>query len=173
MRMQLKHATVAVLATGALLISGCSSGDGASGNGDLDVSGTETPTFEPRDVPEINAEDITEPVEDTGLGLTYELQGTTSGNTGGSIITVLVTNNNDVAFPPDALDEPTLRLNDGTEIDSLDAEAAGVAGEDRLDLPLGVGASTNLRFPFDVGTGGLSGATFELGNVRFTGQLNQ
>ena len=51
------------------------------------------------------------------------------------------------------------------------AEAAGIdyAG---LDLPLGPGATTNVKLPFDVAAGSLSDAQLTIGNVRFQGNLN-
>ena len=41
-----------------------------------------------------------------------------------------------------------------------------------LDHPLGVGASTNLQYVYNVAPGNLWNARFSIGNVRYVGDLN-
>lgn len=160
-----------------LALAGCSSEDARTTPGtpteSLQVTTSTTPSFEAKEVPVKTAEPISKPVEDEGLGVTWELQGTVSGYQGGSVLTLLLTNNNDVPLPPEAIGDPVLTLSDGTVVDRLDAAAAGVEDQDGLDLPLGAGASTNLRYPFNVAPGNLWNAKLEIGNVRFEGNLNR
>ncbi|MGV0341299.1 hypothetical protein [Corynebacterium mastitidis] len=157
----------------ALVLTACSQGDGQVGDpeGSIEVTTSETPAFQPEDVETIVAENRWEPVVDTGLNVRWHLQATASGNAGGSILTVEVTNLNDVAIPQDAIGDPILTINGGTIVDRLDAEASGVAGQDGLDRPLGAHATTNLRYAFDVAPGNLYDAEFEIGNVKFEGSL--
>lgn len=161
-------ATLVLAVAAAVTLAGCGGEDGDTE--DLSVT-NQTPTFIPDEAQEKQADADDDDVEDPGLHLAYTLQGTVSGLSGGSIITVKVHNLNDVAVPPDALDQPKLTLGDGTSADSLDAESAGVEGMDGLDHPLGAGATTNLRYPFDVTPDNLSDSKFRIGNVVFTGQL--
>lgn len=158
-------------------LAGCSSEDARTTPGtptqSLQVTTSAAPAFEEKDVPVKKAEVLTEPVKDEGLNVTWELQGTVGGNAGGSVLTLLVTNNNEAPLPPEAIGDPVLKLSDGTVVERLDAEAAGVAGQDGLDLPLGAGASTNLRYPFNVAPGNLWNASLEIGNVLFEGNLNR
>lgn len=111
-------------------------------------------------------------VDDRGLNVTWALQSSSYASNGGTIITVKMTNNNDVILPADVLAPPLLFLNDGTEVPLLDAASAGIAGQDGLDLPLGAHATTNLRYAFDTAPGNLWNAAFEIGNVRFEGNLS-
>ena len=81
-------------------------------------------------------------------------------------------------MPADALPEPTLERADGNggwaTVDPIaydpavntDLPAPG------LDHPLGAGASTNLQYVYDVAPGNLWNARFNIGNVRFVGDLN-
>lgn len=59
----------------------------------------------------------------------------------------------------------------GDNASRLSAEEAGIEIEG-LDMPLGKGATANLQFAFDVSTGNLYDAEFQIGNVVFTGNLN-
>lgn len=157
-----------------LTLTACSQGsEGQVGDpeGSIEVTTSETPAYQPQDVDTIVAENKWEPVVDTGLNVRWHMQGTVSGNAGGSIITVEVTNLNDVPVPQDAIGDPILTINGGTTVDRLDAEASGVAGQDGLDRPLGAHATTNLRYAFDVAPGNLYNAEFEIGNVKFEGSL--
>ena len=142
------------------------------------VSSSEPPTFEAKDV---DAEEVTSnlaaPVKDKVLNVEYELQGLYSGG-GGTVLTVKVHNLNEVPMPADALPEPTLERADGNggwaTVDSIDVDPAvhpDVAAPG-LDHPLGAGASTNLQYVYDVAPGNLWNARFNIGNVRFVGDLN-
>ncbi|KQB86889.1 hypothetical protein [Corynebacterium lowii] len=169
-----RTALAGTVACCALVLTACSQGgEGTVGDpeGSIEVTTSETPAYQPQDVDTIVAENTGEPVVDTGLNVRWHLQGTVSGNAGGSIITVEVTNLNDVAIPQDTIGDPTLTINGGTIVDRLDAEASGVLGQDGLDRPLGAHATTNLRYAFDVSPGNLYNAAFEIGNVRFEGSL--
>ena len=160
-------AVVVLVGTG---LAACGEEDTAQKEG-LEVTTSQTPDFVPEEAAQKRVDATEDNVEDPGLHLRYTLQGTVSGQAGGSIITVEVENLNDVPVPPDALAKPALELSDGSTADLMDAEAAGVAGQDGLGRPLGAGATTNLRYPFNVSPGSLSSATFTLGNVVFEGQL--
>lgn len=159
----------ALVVAAGVVLAGC--GDEKESTEGLEVTTSQTPTFVPEKASGIQADALDDEVEDPGLHLAYTLQGTVSGQAGGSIITVKVKNLNDIPVPPDALDEPTLKAAGGANVDLLDAEDAGVAGMDGLDRPLGAGATTNLRYPFDIAPGNLSNARFTIGNVTFIGQL--
>ncbi|MCZ9308192.1 hypothetical protein ACUY3K_06395 [Corynebacterium uberis] len=169
-------ALIVGLTCAAALVVSCSSDadDTATGpGGSIEVTTSEAAAFQPKDVEPTTVEDFTEFVGDTGLNVRWKLQGTVGSNAGGAVITLAVHNLNDVPLPADAIGDPTLTLNDGTQVNRLDAEAAGVAGQDGLDRPLGVGATTNLRYAFDVAPGNLWDAQFKIGNVIFKGNLNR
>nr|WP_227658955.1 MULTISPECIES: hypothetical protein [unclassified Corynebacterium] len=155
-------------------MTACSAGsEGKVGDpeGSIEVTTSETPAYQPRDVDTIVTNNKAEPVVDTGLNVRWHMQGTVGGDAGGSIITVEITNLNDVPIPPDAIGDPILTINGGTTVDRLDAAASGVGGQDGLDRPLGAHATTNLRYAFDVAPGNLYNAAFEIGNVKFEGRL--
>lgn len=84
-------------------LAGCSSEDARTTPGtptqSLEVTTSAAPAFEEKDVPVKKAEVLTEPVKDEGLNVTWELQGTVGGNAGGSVLTLLVTNNNEAPLP--------------------------------------------------------------------------
>ncbi|AKK11595.1 hypothetical protein [Corynebacterium uterequi] len=137
---------------------------------------SEAPTASTSAVEPITATEVLGPVEDPGVGATYHYQGAESGIYGGTTITVAVTNNNDQPLSPDALGEPTLRVDDGSgmkEVDLLDISVP--EGQTPLhvplELPLGVGATTNLKYTFDVSRGELAKAEFTVGNVTYSGNL--
>ena len=161
-------------------LSGCSilQPPDAGPQDNIVVSSSEPPTFEAKDV---DAEEVTSnlaaPVKDKGLNVEYELQGLYSGG-GGTVLTVKIHNLNEVPMPADALPEPTLERADGNggwaTVDSIDVDPAvhpDVAAPG-LDHPLGAGASTNLQYVYDVAPGNLRNARFNIGNVRFVGDLN-
>ncbi|WJY68565.1 hypothetical protein [Corynebacterium auris] len=177
-----RHAAAAtVAALTALSLSACGAEDNTSPAADAEIE-VSTPTAAPEEDFEVNdANNITtdeisgEKVEDPGMEVSYTWQGTNVANNGGSIVIVAVTNESDVPMPADALGQPTLSYTtDGTnkqEAQPLDAQQSGVdiVG---LDLPLGPGATANLKYPFDVPTGNLWDAEFTIGNVTFEGNLN-
>lgn len=115
-----------------------------------------------------------ERVEDPAMDLSYKWQGTSYAPNGGTVVVVAVTNQSDAPMPVDTL-QPKLEYNAGNkdmrEAEPMDAEAAGLDMVG-LDLPLGPGATTNIKYAFDVATGNLWDARFSIGNVTFAGNLN-
>ncbi|WP_080793839.1 hypothetical protein [Corynebacterium pacaense] len=169
MKLRIIPALVAVA-----FLAGCS-GDGdqnsGAGSESIEVSTSSTPSFVAQVVSPINAPDDGDPVVDPGLNVEYRFQGTGYGTNGGSVIYLAVKNLNEVPLPADAIGQPTLKIKDYngsmTDIESL-------PGDDNipLDLPLGVGATTNLQWAFNTSTGSLWSAEFRVGNVIFRGNLN-
>ena len=168
----------AVLAASSLALVACVDDEGI-----VDQEGTLTPTtgvatpteepeaFETNDVsPEETDEISGEIVEDPGMSVHYKWQGTKSAPNGGTVVTIAVTNTADAIMPPEALGEPRLTYS-GDNASRLSAEEAGIEIEG-LYMPLGKGATANLQFAFDVSTGNLYDAEFQIGNVVFTGNLN-
>ncbi|ALC06470.1 hypothetical protein CDES_10470 [Corynebacterium deserti GIMN1.010] len=137
----------------------------------IEVTTSATPVFEPQQVEPITAPSGETTVEDPGLNVEFIFQGTGYGTNGGSIIYVAVKNLNDAPLPADAIDPPTLKIDDyngsQTDIESL-------SGDDNipLDLPLGSGATTNLQYAFNTSNGSLWSAEFQIGNVIYSGNLN-
>ncbi|HZK32612.1 MAG TPA: hypothetical protein VFC72_06855 [Corynebacterium sp.] len=136
--------------------------------------------FEAREVAAVTVDDdeFNEAVVDEGLNVEFRFQGTAWGTYGGTVVTVAVTNLNEVALPPEALAEPELRYRSGsgsslTTVDLLETAVPDAAPplQVPLDLPLGAGATTNLRFTYDVSRSSLTDAEFEIGNVIFQGSL--
>lgn len=115
-----------------------------------------------------------ERVKDPAMDLSYKWQGTSYAPNGGTVVVVAVTNQSDAPMPVDTL-QPKLEYNAGNkdmrEAEPMDAEAAGLDMVG-LDLPLGPGATTNVKYAFDVATGNLWDARFSIGNVTFEGNLN-
>lgn len=140
----------------------------------LEVTTSVTPAFEPKQVEPTETTELVKSAHDEGLNLTYTLQGVRYAPNGGSLIYVLVTNDNDVPLPPEALTPVILKIPDGaggwTDIDRIADENSGV--QSGLDLPLGAHASTNLKYVFDVNTGALWKAKLQIGNVIYSGNLN-
>ena len=179
-----RPAIAAVLSASALLLVACGSDGGASTQltptESLEVTPTtnnpapETRAVAPKEVPR---SDFRDPVVDEGLNVEYHFQGTTLGDYGGTVVSVAVTNLNDVPLPPQELAAPTLRYNAGggdmEEASMLEVEvpAGSPPVQVPLDLPLGAGATTNLHFTYDVSRGNLWDAEFRIGNVIFTGDL--
>ncbi|WIM67110.1 hypothetical protein QP027_08230 [Corynebacterium breve] len=115
-----------------------------------------------------------ERVDDPGMKLSYTWQGTDYAPMGGSVVTVAVTNNDEVPMPVEALGTPVLKFTRNSsqeEAASKSAEAAGIP-QTGLDMQLGPGATTNVHYAFDVTTGNLWKAEFTIGNVTFSGNLN-
>lgn len=165
------------LLSATLLLTACSS----SGDESADAAGesivvttSETPSAEPVAVDPVQAETLRGATVDPGLNVEWTLQGASSGPTGGSVITVLVKNLNDEPLPPDAIGQPTLKYNSGggnmVDSDPMTAEQTEVT--QGLDLPLGPGASANLRYSFQVTPGNLWDAELKVGNVIWDGRLN-
>lgn len=157
------------LCAGATLLSACNDAStpeevAAAASISVEPTSESLPTFEATPVEAIPVVNNSEPQEDPGLHLRYELQGAGYNNAGGSIIYVLVRNDNDIALPVEALPTPTLRVGD-QEITPVDQ------GTIKLDLPLGAHASTNLAFAYDTYFNNLYNATFQIGNVVYSGNL--
>lgn len=163
---------LALLAS-SLLLTACS-GDVDSGNESISVSTSETPVAAASEVAPVEAETLRGKTTDPGLNVDMRYQGVRSGNTGGSILTVLVTNLNDEPLAVDAIPQPTLTYNSGGGT-MVEAEPLSVDNTDMtlgLDLPLGSGASTNVRYAFNVSPGNLWDAKLQVGNVIWEGNLN-
>lgn len=181
-RPSLRIAAACAVASYALALGGCVDNEGVDGvenaeEGTLTpTTGVATPTeepeaFETRDVPKEETDLVSgERVEDPGMAVSYKWQGTENSPSGGTIVTVAVTNNSDVTMPVDALGDPSLTYG-GESATRVSAEDAGLEFEG-LDLPLGKGATTNVQYAFDVSKGNLYDAQFEIGNVIFTGNLS-
>lgn len=177
----MRFALAAVLTAG-LVLTGCSNSGAGNGAGEsLEVNEPADPgsDFEARDVNTrtVDSSDFAEPVLDEGLNVEYHFQGTAWGPYGGTVVTVAVTNlNEEEALPPEALGDPQLRYDDGTGsttaslLETTVPEGSPPA-QVPLDLPLGAGATTNLRFTYDVSRGNLYDAEFEIGNVVYEGNL--
>ena len=172
---------LAVVLTAGLVLAGCSSPDEETGPGEsLEVNEPVAPgaDFEAQDVNTrtVDSSEFAQPVLDEGLNVEYHFQGTSWGPYGGTAVTVAVTNLNDEALPPEALGEPELRYDDGTGsttaslLETTVPEGSPPA-QVPLDLPLGTGATTNLRFTYDVSRSSLYDAEFEIGNIIYEGNL--
>ena len=162
-----------ILASSALLVA-CGGDADEAAEESIVVTTSETPEAQATTIDPIEAETLRGSTEDPGLGVEWTYQGVRPGQTGGSVITMLVTNLNDEPLPPDAIPQPTLTYNAGGG-SMTDAEP--IANEDTvlplgLDLPLGPGASTNLRYAFTVSPGNLWDAELQVGNVIWDGNLN-
>ncbi|GAB3945271.1 hypothetical protein [Corynebacterium tapiri] len=169
----------ACAATAAL--SACSSdGAGTSGTESLTVSTSQTPTVEKKDTQDtdpIRPDKLFGSVKDPGNKVTFHFQGTNPGDYGGTEVTIAITNDNDAPLAPDALETPKLRYNSGggsmTEAKLLEADVpeGQEPAQKPLRLPLGVGATTNLQYTFDVPRGNLWDAELQIGNVIYSGNL--
>ena len=148
--------------------------DAPQGQAD-DRIGVQRKTFEVNETdPVVSDKTDGERVEDPAMELSYKWQGTSSSGNG-SVVVVAVTNKSDAPMPVDAL-TPALRYNtgdddytDATYISDPEKADVDVVG---IDRPLGPGATTNAKFPFDVAPGNLWDAEFTVGNVTFKGNLN-
>lgn len=172
---------LAVVLTAGLVLTGCSNSGDETGSGEsLEVNEPGEPgaDFEAQDVNTrtVDSNEFGQPVLDEGLNVEYHFQGTAWGAYGGTVVTVAVTNLNDEALPPEALGDPELRYDDGTGSTTASLLETTVPEgspplQVPLDLPLGAGATTNLRFTYDVSRSNLYDAEFEIGNVIYEGNL--
>ncbi|GAB3691566.1 hypothetical protein [Corynebacterium nasicanis] len=165
--------TVVILASSAVLVA-CGGGEGSSTEESIAVTTSSTPEAQATTTDPIEAETLRGATEDPGLGVKWTYQGVSYGQNGGSVITMLVTNLNDEPLSPASIPQPTLSYNAGSG-SMTDAEA--IPNDDTilplgLDLPLGPGASTNLRYAFTVSPGNLWDAKLQVGNVYWQGNLN-
>ncbi|MHA2789509.1 hypothetical protein ACXZ66_10235 [Corynebacterium sp. S7] len=140
-----------------------------------EAAATEFPV-EHRDPTSTN--DLSGPVEDPAMPITYHWQGVVSAPNGGSVVTVAVRNNSDAPMPPDALGTPKLGYRNSSagslnSVSELSAANAGFKGQVGLDQQLGSGATSNVQYVFDVAPSNLWSAEFTIGNVTFTGNLSR
>lgn len=174
---------IASISLAGIVLAGCSflepEDTGLGPDDDLVVSTSAQPEYQAEDVDdELVTGDLTNPVEDAGLGVTWWNQGAYQDNITGSVITIKVRNDNEVPLPPDAITDPVLELADGnggwTEVEQLpyDPEVNTNLMAPGLDRPLGAGASTNLQYRFDVAPGNLWNARLSIGNVVWEGDMN-
>lgn len=102
----------------------------------------------------------------------------TDNNSGGSVVTILLKNENEMALPTDAFDDPVLERADGnggwSKVQALPYDENSAPGVEPpgLDHPLGAGASVNLQYRYDVAPGNLWNARLHIGNVTWVGDLN-
>ena len=163
----------ATLALSALLLAGCNgTGSGEDPADELEVTTTQTPTFQPQNVSTIEVPATAGTVTDTGLNVEWTYQGSSYGATGGTVLTFLLKNLNDVPVPPEAIGDPTLERSDGAggtiDVDLLTSSTI----TNGLDVPLGSLATTNVRYTFDVAPGNLWDAEVQVSNVAWSGSLN-
>lgn len=150
----------------ALALVSCGDGDSSEQAATISASANATPTFEAQTVDIKQVDVSTEAQHDDGINMTVRLQKVAYNNQGGgTVIYVLVTNDNDAAMPADAFPDPTLTVG-GENIDRIEN------GTQDLELPLEAHASTNLAFAFDIAYGNLGDAEFQISNLKYQGNLN-
>lgn len=188
-RASLRHRTVALIAIAgvSVTLAACTSeGTGSEAESSITpTTGVATTAeaaeseFEISDEgePKVTNDLNGQPVEDPQMAITYHWQGTRTAPNGGTIVTVAVENTSESPMPPEALGTPTLayRNESGgslTEVNELSAENAGFDRMVGLDQQLGAGATTNLFYLFDTANSMLWDADFTIGNVTFSGNLN-
>lgn len=170
---------VGVLGTLALGLAACGDPNGGSSAdpaSTIEVEETEEPEYKSKDVDSIRPDNVNAQVEDPGYGVSFTYQGAVSASNGGTVVTIAVRNDNDVTLPPDAFDEPTLETGNGggnySKVDLLQSNPEDGEALGGLDLPLGVGATTNLQYVFDTTPGALWDARLTIGNVVYEGNLS-
>ncbi|QGU07942.1 hypothetical protein COCCU_10115 [Corynebacterium occultum] len=173
--MKLNRLLATATASSLLFLIGCSSEEDPTGAEGLDASSTAAAqqTFEPTPADPISTDDLSETLVDPGLNVEWTMYGASvAPMTGDVVIHVRMKNLNDVPVPPDVIEGPTLYVNNNgtrTEIDRVSDDTTEMSTG--LDLPLGVGATTNLQYVFDTTTGMIWDAEFQIGNVTFEGDL--
>lgn len=178
-----RPAALTAAAALALTLTACGSDNVATPGAATDIEVT-TPTavpeeeFSVNDVADITTDEIGgERVDDPGMDLAYTWQGTSSasGSGVGTVVVVAVTNKSDAPMPADALGQPKLTYTSGGNnretASPMSGEDAGVS-KVGLDMPLGPGATVNLKYPYNVSMTNLWDAQFTIGNVTFRGNLN-
>lgn len=174
--MKLNRLLATATASSLLFLVGCSSGEGAD-TGEQAAVGTTTAAaqdaFQATPVDPVTSDDVSETVKDPGLNVEWTMYGASiAPMTGDVVIHVKMKNLNEVPIPPDAIEGPTLHINNGgsrTQIDRVDDDTSDM--KTGLELPLGAGATTNLQYVFDTTTGMIWDAEFQIGNVTFEGDL--
>lgn len=169
-------APVAVLAFTLTACSEVQPADQVSPGGSLTVSTSATPTADAHDTAPITVNEIYGEVKDPGRGVTWHFQGTNPGNYGGTVFNIAVTNDNDAPLSPESLGQPALRFSTGgrmEDVDQLntDVPEGALPPQIPLDRPLGVGATANLQYTFDITRSNLTNAEFTFGNVTWKGNL--
>ncbi len=146
---------------------------------DIEVTTSTTPAYQPKDVDNVQVtRNLRAWQKDPGLGVSWQMQGVYSDSTRGSVLTVLVRNDNDVMLPKDAIKDPVLEVADGnggwTRVSLLDydPDVNYDVLPPGLDYPLGAKAATNLQYRFDAVPSNLWNARLTIGNVTWTGNLN-
>lgn len=176
---RLRTVLVPVTLASAAALAACSNvqpADQVSPGGSLTVSTSQTPTADAHGTDPIVAEEPYGAVEDPGQGVTWHFQGTNPGDYGGTVFTIAVTNDNDAPLAPESLGEPVLRYSTGRSMEEADLLQTQIPEgamplQIPLDRPLGVGATANLQYTFDVSRSNLSDAEFKFGNVTWEGNL--
>ncbi|ANE04533.1 hypothetical protein [Corynebacterium crudilactis] len=171
----MKLRTIPALLAVALL-AGCS-GESAdsqttvSPDETIEVTTSATPVFQAEEVDPITVPSGDSKIKDPGLNVEFIFRGTGYGSNGGSIIHIAVKNLNDAPLPTDAFKAPTLKIDD---YNGSQTSIEPLSGDDNipLDLPLGAGATTNLQYAFNTSNGSLWSAEFHIGNVIYSGNLN-
>ena len=141
-------------------LAACSSGATNSSSG---LSTTLTPStakeFVAKEANPVTTQDASKEIEDPGLNVRWRLRSVSSGSNGGVVILLNLKNLNDVPLPPSALGQPTLKTK------SDDGYVNG------LDLPLGAGATTSVRYKFNTTVSSTSDAELTIANVTWKGNL--
>ncbi|MFL6091542.1 hypothetical protein [Corynebacterium durum] len=153
-------------------LAACSSGATNSSSG---LSTTLTPStakeFVAKEANPVTTQDASKEIEDPGLNVRWRLRSVSSGSNGGVVILLNLKNLNDVPLPPSALGQPTLKTKSGnaelmnTNSNSDDGYVNG------LDLPLGAGATTSVRYTFNTTVSSTSDAELTIANVTWKGNL--
>ena len=116
-------------------------------------------------------QDASKEIEDPGLNVRWRLRSVSSDSSGGVVILLNLKNLNDAPLPPSALGQPTLKTKSGnaelmnTNSNSDDSYVNG------LDLPLGAGATTSVRYKFNTTVSSTSDAELTIANVTWKGNL--
>lgn len=174
---------LALLLPAVAVLSACSilqpEDTGLTTGEEISVTTSEIPPYEAKDVTNVEVtSNLGEWQKDEGLGVSWQLQGAYSDSIRGTVVTILLRNDNDVPLPTDAIGEPTLERSDGsgswTRVDLLpyDPEQNSDVVSPGLDFPLGAGASTNLQYRFDITTGNVWNSRLSIGNITWVGNLN-
>lgn len=174
--MKLNRLLATVTVSSLLFLISCSSAEEPTGPEDpagSSPTGAAQQLFEPSPGKPVSTDDLSETLVDSGLNVEWTMYGASvAPQSGDVIIHVRMKNLNDVPIPPEAIEAPVLHINNAgsrTRVDPVDDETSGV--DSGLDLPLGVGATTNLQYVFDTTTGMIWDAEFKIGNATFEGNL--
>lgn len=153
-------------------LAACSSGATNSSSG---LSTTLTPStakeFVAKEANPVTTQDASKEIEDPGLNVRWRLRSVSSDSNGGVVILLNLKNLNDAPLPPSALGQPTLKTKSGnaalmnTNSNSDDSYVNG------LDLPLGAGATTSVRYKFNTTVSSTSDAELTIANVTWKGNL--